>query len=107
MATKVEMMEKYTAQLEELGETVNAELLEWATDRVGPANYNRDAQTVAASDPEEVKRVYTNFVADELEETDEEKGMKCIDEVLETMKPCGSNKYRAVCYYLLSKKYGK
>ncbi len=107
MATKVEMVEKYTAQLETLGVKVDADVLDWATDRVGPANYNRDAQTVAASDPEEVKRVYTNFVADELEETDEEKGMAAIADVLEQMKECGSNKYRAVVYYLLSKKYGK
>ena len=106
MSTKVEMMEKYTAQLEDLKVSVDADVLEMATDACGPANYNADGQCVAATDPAEVKRVYTNFVADELKETDEEKGMAAIADVLEQMSGI-NRKYRAVVYYLLAKKYGK
>jgi hypothetical protein len=50
--------------------------------------------------------VYTNFVADDLGETDQEKGMSAINEVLEQMSGI-NRKYRAVVYYLLAKKYGK
>lgn len=100
------MIEKYNTQLGELGVSVDVDVLDWATDRVGPANYDADGQLVSATDPEEVKRVYTNFVADELAETDQEKGMAAIMAVLEQM--AGMNrKYRAVVYYLLAKKYGK
>ncbi len=81
-------------------------LLDWAVDRVGPANYNADGQLVAMSDETEVKTVYNNFVADELAETDEEKGMQAIQAVGDQMKG-ESRKYRAVVYYMLAKHYGK
>ncbi len=106
MTTKEEMMEKYQAQLKDLGESVNQELLDWCFDRVGPANYKADAQLVACSDSDELKRVYTGFVGDELKETNEGKGMEEIGKVCEQMS--GTNrKYRAVAYYLLAKAYGK
>src|SRR6056297_725699 len=106
MSTKIEMMEKYTEQLNELGVTVNTTLLDWVTDRVGPANYDADGQLVAATNSDELDGVYTGFVGDELAETDKEKGMAAINEVMEHMS--GMNrKYRAVVYYLLAKKYGK
>ncbi len=105
MSTKVEKMEQYTAQLQELGQSVDASLLEEITNGLGPANYNADAAYVAATDPEEVKRVYTNFVADELAVSDEEKGMAAIHEVLEMMSGI-NKKHRAVVYYLLAKKLG-
>jgi len=106
MATKEEMVEKYTAQLEDLNVDVEAELLDWVVDRVGPANYKDDAQLVACSDEDELNRVYTGFVGDELEETDKEAGMEAIKDVCEQMSDI-SRKYRAVVYYLLAKKYGK
>ena len=106
MSTKIEMTAKYVAQLEELSITPDTTLLEWVVDRVGPANYNADGQLVACSDKEELERVYTGFVGDELAETDKEKGMSVIAEVCEDMKDI-NRKYRAVFYYLLAKKYGK
>ncbi len=106
MSTKVEMIEKYTAQLQELGIAVDDKVLEMTTDACGPANYSADGQLVAATDPDEVDRVYTGFVADELAETDKEKGLAVITEVLEQMSGI-NHKYRAVVYYLLAKKYGK
>ena len=106
MATKVDMMEKYTQQLGDLGVTADQELLDWVTDRVGPANYDADGQLVAATNPEELDRVYTGCVGDELAETDKEKGMAAIADVMEQMSDI-NRKYRGVVYYLLAKKYGK
>ncbi len=106
MSSKEEMMEKYEAQLKELGKSVDADLLDWVIGCVGPANYNDDGRYVAASDADEVKRVYTGFVGDELKETDEEKGMAAIADVLADMSDI-NKKYRGVVYYLLAKKYGK
>ena len=106
MTTKEEVMEKYINQLNELGVDIDDDLLEFAFSAVGPANYKADAQLVACSDDEELKRVFKGFVGDELEETDEEKGMSAIKDVCEQMKG-SSRKYRAVFYYLLAKAYGK
>jgi hypothetical protein len=106
MATKEEMVQKYNEQLDELNVSVDADLLDWCVDRVGPANYDADGQLVSSSDPEEVERVFTAFVGDELKEDNKEKGMEVIGEVLEQMSDV-SRKYRAVVYYLLAKKYGK
>ena len=106
MSSKEEVTEKYVAQLEELGVSVDTELLSWVVDRVGPANYRDDAKLVACSDEDERGRVFTGFVGDELEETDKDKGLEAVSEVCAQMK--GTNrKYRAVIYYLLAKKYGK
>ena len=106
MSTKIEMMGKYTAQLSELGVIADTALLDWVTDRVGPANYDADGQLVAATNPEELDRVYTGFVGDELAETDKEKGMTVINEVMEQMSGV-NRKYRGTVYYWLAKKYGK
>lgn len=104
MSSKVEMLEKYVAQLEQIGESVDARLIEEITDGLGPANYNLDAQAVAVTDNDEMKRVYTNFVADELAIKDEERGMEMIRAVADRMIAAGINKkYRAVFYYLLTK----
>ena len=100
------MMGKYQEQLSEMGVSIDAELLEWCVDRVGPANYNADGQLVACSNDDELERVYTGFVGDELAETDKEKGMEHIMAVCEEMSGV-SRKYRAVFYYLLAKRYGK
>ena len=105
MATKEEKIEQYEAQLKDLGVAVDTAMLLEITNGLGPANYNEDASYVAATDPEEVKRVYTNFVADELAISDEEKGMAAINEVLEMMTGI-NKKHRAVVYYLLAKKLG-
>lgn len=106
MSSKEEMMAKYTEQLEELGVTIDSDVLEMATDACGPANYNDDGRYVAATSEDELDRVYTGFVNDELGETDKEKGMMEINDVMMTMSGI-NKKYRAVVYYLLAKKYGK
>ena len=100
------MMQRYTEHLDNLVDTVDAELLDWCVDRVGPANYNDDGRYVAATSEDELDRVYTGFVGDELAEADKGKGMDAINDVMMGMSGI-NKKYRAVVYYLLAKKYGK
>jgi Protein of unknown function (DUF2853) len=103
MSSKIEMLEKYVTQLEEMNEAIDMELLETVTDGLGPANYNLDAQAVSVTDADEMHRVYTNFVADELAIADEERGMAMVQAVADKMSAAGIHKkYRAVFYYLLS-----
>lgn len=106
MSSKEEMIEKYKTQLQEVGSSVDDDLLNWVVDRVGPANYSSDGQLVACSDDKELETVYKGFVGDELKENDKEKGMASISAVCEEMSGI-NRKYRAVVYYLLAKKYGK
>lgn len=72
-------------------------------EKLGPANYHKDAQLVAAADEKELDSVFTGFVADELKIEDKVKGMKMIKAIALKMKPI-KRKYRAVFYYLLSEK---
>ncbi len=102
MTTKEEVMKDYIEQLNELGENIDMDTLEIAFKACGPANYKADSMLVAASDKEELHRVYTNFVADELAIKDEEKGMAMIHTVAEKMSGI-RRKYRTVFYYLLAK----
>lgn len=106
MSSKIEKLEQYTEQLHELGVTIDTEILEWVVDGLGPANYQTDASLVSATDDEELARVYTNFIADELAIADKEVGMAALLEVMEMMSGI-ARKHRAVVYYLLAKKFGK
>lgn len=101
MATKEEKMAQYVEQLEELGVDIDMKKLEEVVDGLGPANYNADASLVSCSDEEELNRVYTNFVADELSISDSDKGGEMIAKVCEQMSGI-NRKHRAVFYYLLA-----
>jgi len=105
MATMEEKMEAYKAQLEELGVSIDEDMLAAVAEDLGPANYNPDASLVSCSDDTELERVYTNFVSDELEVSDKEEGMAAIKAVCEQMDGI-ARKHRAVFYYLLAKNLG-
>lgn len=106
MSSKIEKMEQYVEQLNELGISIDEARLDAIVDGLGPANYQTDASLVSATDAEELDRVYTNFVADELAIADKEEGMKAIAEVMEQMSGV-ARKHRAVVYYLLAQYFGK
>lgn len=72
-------------------------------DKLGAANYHKDAQFVSATDEKELETVYTNFIADELKIADRAAGMKMLKGVMTKMKPI-KKKYRAVVYYMLTQK---
>ncbi len=107
MSKKEELIEKYTAQLEKAGVKVDADLLDKVTTGCGPAIYNADAATVAASDDAELETVKNNFLIKKLGLTESDDMIDAIKEVCNQIGSSVPNKYRAVVYYMLTKKYGK
>ncbi len=107
MATErmLEFIAKYTAELEELWETVDAGLVETLVGNLNPILWDRDKANVAASDPEELATVKKNFVEAKLWVTGSDAD-EAIDAVCEMMKG-DRTKSRVVFYYLLCKKLGK
>lgn len=99
-------IEKSIAQLKEVGECVNTELVEKIVKRLGIANQSMDASHVAASDKSEVERLKKNFVIKKLEQPDTPETQEAIDQVLERMKPI-KFKQRGAVYYLLTRHFGK
>ena len=81
------------------------DLLKKVTIAVGPAIYDNDAQTVAASDPAELERIKANFLAKKLGVT--QGADEGIAAAIEAYGKSERNKYRAVFYYLLVKHFGK
>lgn len=73
----------------------------------GPSIYDNDAQTVAASDKDELERIQKNFLVKKLGLTDSAKLMEGINAAIDTYGKSERNKYRAVFYYLLVKHFGK
>ena len=59
-----ELLEKYTADLEAVGDKVDAKLLRAVAKGCGPAIYRKDASLVAASDKKELDRVKKEWSAD-------------------------------------------
>lgn len=107
MATErmLEFIAKYTAELEALGETVDAELVETLVGNLNPILGDRDKANVAATDPEELKTVKKNFVEAKLGVTWPDAD-DAVDAVCEMMKG-DRTKSRVVFYYLVCKKLGK
>ena len=71
------------------------DLLTKVTIGCGPAIYDADASTVAATQESELETVKNNELMD------------AIKSVLETYGMSERNKYRAVVYYMLTKHFGK
>ncbi len=82
-------------------------LLRKVTIGCGPAIYNADASTVAATQKHELDTVRRNYLMGKLglpagPELDE-----AIDKVIEIYGRSERNKYRAVVYYMLCRHFGK
>lgn len=106
MSKRDELIGKYADVIRgDLGEAPDMDLLRKVVIGCGPSIYNRDASTIAASDPKEVETVKRNFLVKKLglSESDD------LDGALESvLSRFGSKaKYRAVVYYLLTKHFGK
>lgn len=82
-------------------------LLTKVTIGCGPAIYNADAETVAASQPDELETVKRNFLIKKLGLTDGPELMDAIHAVIDIYGKSERNKHRAVVYYLLTKHFGK
>ncbi len=108
MSKRDELVEKYTAQMtDELGIKPDVDLLTKVTAGCGPSIYNRDASTVAGSDPSELETVKNGFMTKKLGLTNEAEMEAGLNEVMATYGAKCRTKYRAVVYYLLTKHFGK
>ena len=100
MSKFVELCDKYEATAKKLGWKVDRKLLEKVAKGCGPSIYNRDASTVAASDPKELDRLKKNFLIKKLGLKDTPKLDAAISKVVGDMKPLKA-KYRPLFYYQL------
>ena len=82
-------------------------LLTKVTIGCGPAIYNADASTVAATQESELETVKENFLIKKLGLGDGPQLMDAINSVIDTYGRSERNKYRAVVYYMLTKHFGK
>ncbi|MES2551875.1 MAG: DUF2853 family protein, partial [Pseudomonadota bacterium] len=87
--------------------TPDMALLTKVTIGCGPSIYDNDAQTVAASDKDELERIKNNFLIKKLGLKEGSSLMDGIGAAVETYGKSERNKYRAVFYYLLVKHFGR
>ncbi len=85
----------------------NTDLLTAVTKGLGPSIYKNDAETVSGSDAKELETVKKNFLIKKLGLADSPALDKAIEEVIERIGKSERNKYRAVVYYMLVKKFDK
>ncbi len=108
MSKRDDLIQKYAADLKEkCGETADIDFLTKVTVGCGPAIYNADASTVSGSDQAEIDTVKNNFLIKKLGLSDGPELDAAIAEVLDQYGQSNRNKYRAVVYYLLAKKFKK
>jgi hypothetical protein len=108
MSKRDALIEKYAADLQNKCKiTPDLALLTKVTIGCGPSIYNADAETIAASDPEELARVRKNFLMGKLGLPDSPALDEALNAVIETYGRSERNKYRAVVYYMLVKHFGK
>ena len=108
MSKRQELIEKYAGDLRDKCKvTPDMALLTKVTIGCGPAIYDADAETVAASQETELETVKRNFLIKKLGLTDGPELMEAINAVIEIYGRSERNKYRAVVYYMLVKQFGK
>lgn len=108
MSKRDELIGKYADDIRsKCNQEPDMDLLRKVTIGCGPAIYNSDAHTVAATQPSELETVKKNFLMKKLglSESDDLDGG--IDSVMETYGRSNPSKYRAVVYYLLTKHFNK
>ncbi|MCG7493906.1 DUF2853 family protein [Thalassobius sp. Cn5-15] len=108
MGKRDDLIAQYAEDLrQKCGMEPDMDLLTKVTIGCGPAIYNADASTVAASQPAELETVKNNFLIKKLALEDGPALMDAINSVIETYGRSERNKYRAVVYYMLVKHFGK
>jgi hypothetical protein len=108
MGKRDELIAKYADDLKNKCKvTPDMALLTKVTIGCGPAIYDNDAQTVAASDKDELERIKKNFLIKKLGLKDGPALDEAISATVDTYGKSERNKYRAVFYYLLVKHFGK
>ena len=89
------------------GVTPDMDLLTKVTIGCGPAIYDADASTVAATQEGELDTVRKNFLIKKLGLGDGPELVAAINSVIDTYGRSERNKYRAVIYYMLVKHFGR
>lgn len=108
MGRRDELIAQYAEDLKtKCGVEPDMDLLTKVTIGCGPAIYNADSSTVAATQPTELETVKENFLIKKLGLADGPELMEAIGKVIEIYGKSERNKYRAVVYYLLTKHFGK
>ena len=108
MGKRDDLIAQYADDLKnKCGMSPDMDLLTKVTIGCGPAIYNADASTVAASQPAELETVKNNFLMKKLGLADSPALMEAIDSAMETYGRSERSKYRAVVYYMLTKQFGK
>ncbi len=108
MGKRDDLIAQYADDLKnKCGVEPDMDLLTKVTIGCGPAIYDADAQTVAATQDHEIETVKKNFLIKKLGLSDGPELMGAISAVLETYGKSERNKYRAVVYYMLTKHFGK
>ena len=108
MGKRDDLIAKYADDLKnKCGMSPDMDLLTKVTIGCGPAIYNDDASTVAATQDSELETVKNNFRIKKLGLGDGPQLMDAINAVIETYGRSERNKYRAVVYYMLVKHFGK
>lgn len=83
------------------------ELLKKVTIGCGPSIYDKDAATVAASQPSELETVKQKYLIKKLGLSDGPELDAAIQKVMDQYGRSERNKYRPVVYYLLCVHFGK
>ncbi len=106
MTKTEEKIATYVKSANDLGLGLSEELITKVTKALGPSIHNKDAETVSCSDQSELERVKTNFLEKKLGLSGDGL-MDAIKEVCEKLGSSNRNKYRALFYALLVKKFDK
>lgn len=108
MGKRDDLIAKYADDLKNKCKvTPDMALLTKVTIGCGPAIYDADSETVAASQESELETVKKNFLMKKLGLADGPELMKAINSVIDTYGRSERNKYRVVVYYLLTRHFGK
>ncbi len=108
MGKRDELIAKYADDLtNKCKMTPDMALLTKVTIGCGPAVYDNDASTVAASQASELETIKKNFLMKKLGLADGPALMDGINAVINTYGKSERNKFRAVVYYMLVKQFGK
>jgi len=102
-----ETVEMYSAEMKKLGIKADLPLFTKVAKGLGPSLYRADAAKVASSDKTELERVKKNFLIKKLGLADTPKLDEGIKDVIEKFGKGNRNKYRAIFYYLLVKRFRK
>ena len=99
--------EKYIAGVKKYASNVNEGAVAGIVQHLGIALRNKDASLVAATDPDELKRVRESWLKKKLALTESDEELdKSIQAVMTKMK-ADHAKGRVTVYYLLAEQYGK